>query len=270
MRLCLPAIAACVFTGCTSTFAKPLILVSPYLAVYRFRGDLGMQSPAPGGGLEDNARQPLRTFGQDHFREDVGVRADIGDGFGGVRFDYYRLDQGTARSGVLGDDWGTLQSGDPVQMRVAMDELRVGWLEPFLRVRTEWRDQPLTLRLAAGGVLSHRDLALKARTLDGSRTQNANIDGETIAAAIRFRASWRDFGFELDYALSPDDILGGDFVGLQQDGEAKLTWTMPLHDVTFFAGYRYSDIEVGGSDSGFRYAGDLVLDGFQFGVGLTF
>jgi hypothetical protein len=262
---------AALLPACTTTFAEPRVLVSPYLAVYRLRGDLGVQSqPAPGDPLQDNAQVPLRTFGQDHFREDVGVRADIGDGFGGVRVDYYRLDQGTARTGMLENDWGRLLAGDTVQMRAAMDELRVGWLEPVLHVRTNWRDRPLQLKAALGGVFTHRDLELRTRTEDGSRTQNVQIDGDVVAAAMRLRATWRDFGVDFDYAISPNLSLGGDHEGVQQDAEARLSWTMPLHDVTFFTGYRYSRIEAEGTANGLGYDADLVVDGFQFGVTVTF
>lgn len=263
---------AALLPACTKTFAEPRVLVSPYLAVYRLRGDMGVQSdPGGGAGLQDNAQVPLRTFGQEHFREDVGLRTDIGDGFGGVRIDYYRLDQGTSRTGVLPNDWGGLLAGDTVQMRAAMDELRIGWLEPVLQARTEWRDRPLQLKAALGGVFTHRDLELRTRTQDGSRTQNVQVDGNVVAAAVRLRASWRDFGIDVDYSISPNLSLGGDHDGLQQDAEARLSWTMPLHDVTFFAGYRYSRIEAEGvATAPVGYDADLVIDGFQFGVTVTF
>jgi hypothetical protein len=267
-----PAILlAALLPACTTTFAEPRILVSPYLAVYRLRGDTGMQSqPTPGGPLQDNASQPLRTFGQDHFREDIGLRTDIGDGFGGLRIDYYRLDQNTARGGVLDADWGRLLAGDTVKMRAAMDELRIGYLEPVLHLRSTWRERPLHLKAAVGGVFTHRDLDLRSVTEDGSRSQNTTVNGDVVAAAVRLRATWREFGLDFDYAISPNLSLGGDHEGVQQDAELRASWTMPLHDVTFFAGYRYSRIEAEGVANGFEYDADLVIDGFQFGVSVTF
>jgi hypothetical protein len=201
---------------------------------------------------------------------DIGVRADIGDGFGGLRFDYYRLDQGTTQSGVIDADWGRLQNADTVQMRAAMDEFRIGYLEPFLHVRTTYRDRPLQMRVAAGGVFSHRDLALRASNADRSRTQDVDIDGDMLYAAARFRATWRDFAFDLDYAISPDVVLGGDFDGVLQDAEVRASYTMPLNDITFFAGYRYSQLDASGTTNGFGYDADLTLDGYQFGVAVTF
>lgn len=272
MRLLAALSVACLLGACSSTtFAEPRILVSPYMAVYQLRGDIGMQSqPLPGGPLQDNAPQSMRTFGQDHYREDVGVRADIGDGFAGVRFDYYRLDMNTSQTGVLDADWGRLLSGDEVRMRATMDELRVGYLESLLTSRTTWRDHPLTLRLAAGGVFAYRSMDLHASTADSSRTQNAEIEGDVIYAAARFRAGWRDWAFDADYAISPELVLNGDFEGVLHDLELRGSYTMPLHDVTFFAGWRFSTMEASGSADGFAYDADLTIDGFQFGLAVTF
>ena len=120
----------------TPALSEPTIRVSPYLALYQLRGDSSVQSNGPSPGqIVDNAPQPMRTFGQDHYREDVGVRADIGDGFAGFRVDYYRLDMNTSRKGTLDDDWGNLQQNDEVQLYAAMDELRIGWLEPLILQR---------------------------------------------------------------------------------------------------------------------------------------
>jgi hypothetical protein len=45
---------------------------------------------------------------------------------------------------------------------------------------------------------------------------------------------------------------------------------MPIHDVTFFGGYRYSRLHADGTADGFGYRTDLVIDGWQFGVTVTF
>jgi hypothetical protein len=266
-----PAAAALLAACSTTTLAEPRILVSPYLTLYQLRGDIGMQSqPLAGNPLQDNAAQSLRSFGQDHHREDVGVRVDVGDGFAGLRADYHRLDMNTSKGGALGADWGRLLAGDVVRMRAEMDELRVGYLEPFATVRSTWREQPLTFRLAAGGVFTHRAMELRARTEDGVRTQNVEIDGDALSAAARFRAGWRDWAFDVDYAISPELVLGGDLDGVLQDLELRLQYTLPLHDVTFFGGYRLSTFEADGDANGFRYGADLTIDGFQFGLSVTF
>jgi hypothetical protein len=267
------AIAGLLCLGsCTSlTMAEPEILVSPYLAVYQLRGDVGMQSqPTPGGPLQENAPQTMRTFGQDHHREDVGVRVDIGDRFGGFRLDYYRLDMGTGETGTLGADYGNLLAGDVVSMTATMDEFRIGYLEPLFAVETEYRDQPLKFRVAGGAVLAHRSLSLQARDDAGTRSQRTEIDGDVVYPAVRAQVSWRDFALDVDYAVSPELTLGGDFDGLQQDFEARLSYTLPMRDVTFFGGYRYSELPAKGSEGGLRYDADLVIDGFQFGLVLTF
>ena len=272
MRLLAALFVASLSGACASpTFAEPRILVSPYLALYQLRGDIGMQSqPVPAGPLQDNAAQTMRTFGQDHHREDVGVRVDIGDGFGGLRFDYYRLDMNTSKDGLLLSDWGNLLAGDRVRMRADMDELRIGYLESLGTVRTTWRERPLALQFALGGVLAHRSLSLHARTDDGVRSQNAELDGDVLYGAARFRATWREWAFDADYAASPELVLGGDFENLLQDLELRCSYTLPLHDVTFFAGYRLSTLEASGRSDAFAYDADLTLDGFQLGVAVTF
>lgn len=270
MRLSFAIAFASLLAGCTTTFAEPRILVSPYLAIYRLRGNVGMQSsPAPGAPLQDNSRQSLGNFGQNQFSEDLGIRADLGDGFAGLRLDYLRLDQSTTRSGVLDANWGRLQAGDPARISSTMDELRLGWLEPVWSPRMMWRDRPLQFRFAAGGVLTHRDLTMRASTTDGARSQKLDITGDTAAIATRMRASWRDATFDLEYALSPNLAIG-DYGQLQQDLEARLSYTLPLHDVTFFGGYRYSRIHASSRFDGFANDAELVLEGWQFGITVTF
>ncbi len=267
-----PAVLAfAVFAGCSSTtFAEPRILVSPYLALYQLRGDASMQSEPTPGNVQNNAPQSMRTFGHERHKEDIGVRADIGDGFAGARIDWCQLDMNTSHTGVLDADWGNLRTSDVVRAKVSMDELRIGWLESIGTVRTQWRDQPLTVRLAAGGVLAHRDLDVNARTDDGLFTQNLEIEGDTVYAAVRMRASWRDYAIDLDYAICPDLELRGAFDGVLQDLELRGSWTMPLQDVTFFAGYRLSTLEGRGNANGFGYVADFTLDGFQLGLSVTF
>lgn len=271
MRALVAPLAAFLLAGCSSTtFAEPRILVSPYLAAYQLRGSVGMQSQPTVGTFQDNAPQTMRTFGQDHHREDFGIRADIGDGFAGARLDYYKLDMGTSKTGVLGADWGRLLANDTVRMAAEMDEVRIGYLDSIGTMRATLRDRPLTLRFAAGGVLSHRSLALKARTADGARSQNAEIEGDALFLATRFRAQWRDWSFDTDYAISPQLVLGGDFENVMQDLELRVAYAVPMHDVTFFGGYRFSAFEAKGRADVYDYRADLQIDGFQVGVSVSF
>lgn len=257
--------------GCTTSFAEPRLLVSPYLAVYRLRGDTGLQtSQGQGVPPTNNQDQSLRSFGLNRFDDDLGIRADFGDGFTGARLDYLHLDQSTSKSGTLTDGYGALQSGDLATMNPRMDEVRLGWLEPVWTTKTQWRDRPLHFKFAAGGVLTHRDMSLRARATNAARSQTIPSSGDTAAIAARCRVTWRDATFDLDYAASPDLTLGGDFGGFQQDLEARLGYTLPMQDVTFFAGYRYSRLHASGDHDGLHYSADLVIDGWQFGITLTF
>ncbi|MEO6598167.1 MAG: hypothetical protein ABIP94_25770 [Planctomycetota bacterium] len=272
MRTLAAMLATSLLTGCTSTvMAEPKVLVSPYLAVYQLRGATSMQSDAGAGQpLRNNTPQAMRTFGQEHHHEDLGVRVDIGDGFGGFRAEYYKLDMGTSRNGVIDADWGRLLAADLVSMRAEMDELRLGYLEPVLSGQVMWREHPLKMRVAAGGVFAYRSMTLRAKTDDGMRTQNANIDGDVLYGALRCQATWRDFALDFDYALSPDLTLGGDYDGVQQDLEVRGSYTLAMRDITFFAGYRYSEFPAKGTADNFAYDADLKLDGFQFGIAVVF
>ena len=49
----------------------------------------------------------------------------MGDGFAGVDLLYLNIDNSSARSGTLPDDWGNLQSGDVVSTRVEGNEFRL-------------------------------------------------------------------------------------------------------------------------------------------------
>ncbi|MBL8751791.1 MAG: hypothetical protein JNK15_00715, partial [Planctomycetes bacterium] len=252
------------------TFAEPRILVSPYLALYRVRGDAALQSQPVPGTFQDNAAQNLRSFGQERYKEDVGVRADIGDGFAGARIDWCQLDMNTSHTGVLGADWGNLLQGDTVRAKVTMDELRLGLCESLGTLRTSWRDQPLTFRFAGGGVVAHRDFDVRGRTDDGTRTQNVEIEGDLVYVAARARATWRDFAVDAEYAICPELELRGDFDGVLHDLELRASWTMPLHDVTFFAGWRLSTLQGKGEANNLAYDADLTVDGFQLGLSVTF
>jgi len=273
MRQLAVLVAAATFGGCTSTvLTEPVIHVSPYLAIYQLRGDTKMQSQgALPSDIVNNPRQPMRTFGQDRYREDVGVRVDIGDGFGGMRAEYYKLDMNTSRSNELQADWGRLLAGDFASIYAEMDELRIGYVEPLVDVRTKYREEDLRLRFGAGGVFATREMDMRGRESTNTRTQNLQFDGDVLYLALRARASWMDFSLDLDYAIAPEAfVIGGDMEDLSQDFEARLSYQLPQRDIRLFGGVRYSEISASGIANGFRFDNNLVIDGFQFGVQVTF
>jgi len=270
MRTLALAAAAVLTAACSMTTAEPQLLVSPYLAVYQLRGDVAMQSEPTPGNVRDNATNDLRTFGQDRYREDFGVRVDFGDGFGGLRVDYYKLDQKSTASGALGSDFGALPATDVVSMNVEMDELRIGYLEPLFHVKSTFREKPFGARFAIGAVLAHRELDLRATSRTSGGQQRGEIEGDVAYPAARLRVGWREFAIDADYAISPDLTLGGDFEGTLQDLELRLSYTVPYREITFFGGWRYSTLPAEGRAGPFEYDADLVLDGFQLGVSVTF
>lgn len=274
MRTLVVLLAATLFSGCTSTvLAEPAIYVSPYLALYQLRGKTKMQSAGVNPSeLVNNPQQKMRSFGQDRHREDVGIRADIGDGFGGIRAEYYRLDMDTARNGELQADWGRLLEGDMVSIYAEMDEVRVGYLEPFADIRTEYRNEELRLQFAAGGIFATRSMTLSGRQeAPDTRAQNLTIAGDVVYLAARARATWKQFVFDLDYAGAPEEfVISGDMEDFSQDIEARLSYRLPQRDISFFAGMRYSAISASGDANGFRYDNAMTIDGFQFGITVTF
>ncbi|MFT4513895.1 MAG: hypothetical protein ACI89X_002264 [Planctomycetota bacterium] len=274
MRTLVVLLAATLFSGCSSTvLAEPAIHVSPYLALYQLRGKTKMQSVgAMPSEIVSNPQQKLRSFGQDRHREDVGLRADIGDGFGGIRAEYYRLDMDTARTGELEYDWGSLLQGDMVSIYAEMDEVRIGYLEPFADIRTEYRNEELRLQFAAGGVFSTRSMTLHGReATPGTRAQDLTITGDVVYLAARARATWKQFVFDLDYAGAPEElVISGDMEDFSQDIEARLSYRLPQRDISFFAGMRYSTISASGDANGFRYDNEMAIDGFQLGITVTF
>lgn len=273
MRAPAATIALCLVAGCTSTeLDGPSVRVSPYLAVYQLRGRTRFDSPGanPGDPPVANTQQRLATYGQDRYREDFGIRADIGDDFSGVRLDYYRLDMGTTRFGEPSSGWGLLPDDQRARMLANMDEFRTSWVERVLDVRTKLRNKPLRVRLGAGAVLAYRELKLRGRTQDGSVSQDLSMQGMPVYGAARARADWQNFAFDLEYALSPGTALGGDFKDAMQDIEARLSYRLSQRDITFFAGFRYSNLLASGSVRGQQYDADLAIDGFQFGASVTF
>lgn len=275
MRTLVVLLAATLLSGCTSTvLAEPVVHVSPYMALYQLRGKTSIESfqdPMTPGPVQSNSTQLLRQFGQDRHREDVGLRIDVGDGFGGIRGDYYRLDMGTSRSGELTEDWGRLLAGDRANIYAEMDDFRLGYIEPLAEMRTEYRDEELRLQFGAGATVVSRNMTLQAREESYTRAQDLEISGNMLYLAMRARATWKEFSVDLDYAVAPEQlVLSGDVDGLSQDLEARLTYRLPQRDLSFFAGVRYSVYSASGTTGPFQYDADLTIDGLQLGVTVSF
>lgn len=248
--------------------SEPRALLTPYFANYRLRGDVAMQND-PGTGLEGNAPQSTQTFGLGDAKDDFGIRADVGDGFAGLRVDWYHLDHHTTDSGVLGDDYGTLIAGDTARMRARMDEWRVSLMQSVLHHESRYQGEPLGFDVAVGGVAANRDLSMRATTTDLARTQGLDIDGNAFYGAVRARLTVQRFSADAEYAFSPG-LTTGDFEGTQHDLEARLAYSMPYQDVSVFLGYRYSVMQAEGQQDDFGWYSDLRLDGLQVGVSVTF
>jgi hypothetical protein len=139
-----------------------------------------------------------------------------------------------------------------------------------VNLKSTWRDEPLSVRIAIGALIAYRDLDLRASTTDGARQQNIEIEGDVVYPTARFRIGWRELSIEGDYAISPDLVLGGDYGGTMHDIELRASYRLPMRDVTFFGGWRYSVLPAEGHADNLAYDADLVIDGFQLGVTVTF
>ena len=228
-----------------------------WVAAVAPRGCGSTVPPLPAGRAR---RRPAKAF-----------RADIGDGFGGIRMDYYQLDMDTSKSGELTSDWGNLLESDKVSLYANMDELRIGYVEPIADYRTEYRDEDLRFQFAAGANFTYRQMTLKARDETFTRAQNFELGGDTIGAAVRARISWMALSLDVDYVVSPEAlVLSGEIEGLSQDIETRLSYQLPQRDISFFAGLRYSEFSGNGEAGSFEYDSDMVIDGMQFGISVTF
>ncbi len=267
----LPTTLVLLSAACTSTtFAEPRYQLSPYVALHRVRGDATAATPGTGGApATANAAQPLSAFGQGDRDDDLCYRFDVGDGFAGVRVDWYRLGIRGDDGSPLGDGYGAYAAGDEATMRTAMDEWRVGYVENVGELRTKLWDRPLALRAGAGGVFASRDLSLTATRAGDGLVERSSFDGENLYAAVRLGARWHSVALDAEYALCPDLAVAGDVDGLLHDLELRAAWTMPYYDVTFFGGWRLATIEAK-SGSGLDRRADLTIDGLLFGVSVSF
>ncbi len=263
---------ALALTACESfpVPTDPRVNVSPYFAHYRLRGDVAMQNN-PGSGPENNSPQSLEAMGQGHYADDIGVRADIGDGFSGIRVDYYQLEMGPSGSTTLGDDFGSIPAGATAQAQPKMDEWRLSLTQEVYATKMRWREAPIDMRLGLGGTWANRrmDVDVRGTDLSGSYAQKIDLGGDVFFAAARYRATLGQVSLDIEYALSPD-LQSGEWDDITQDFETRLSYAVPFQDVTVFAGWRYATLNGSGSAGGLDYDADMTLDGYQFGVTITF
>ena len=179
------------------------------------------------------------------------------------------LDDGTIGPGdgacAEGEDWITVAAvlGLPVVVHTARPASSATGVPP----RRTW---PSTV--ARVSMFATRSMSLEGRQqIPGSRAQDLDLSGDVIYAALRGRATWQQFALDVDIALAPEEfVLGGDLEDFSQDIEARVSYSLPQRDISFFAGVRYSEFAASGVANGFRYDTDLVVDGFQLGVLVTF
>ena len=109
------------------------------------------------------------------------------------------------------------------------------------------------------------------RAAQGAGGEDVDFGGEVAYVALRARAAWQQLALDLDYAVAPDAFaFGGDIDGVSQDFEARISYQLPQGDMRFFAGYRYNEFAASGDADGLSFDSDLVIDGFQLGVLVTF
>lgn len=268
-----------ILLGVSSAFAAcesfpvptdPRVHVSPYFAHYRLRGDVAMQSN-PGSGAVSNDAQSLDALGQGHYADDVGVRADVGDGFSGIRVDYYQLEMGPRGSTTLTDGFGAIPAGATAQAQPKMDEWRLSLTQEVYATKMRWRQDPIEMRFGLGGTWANRRMDMDVRGSDtaSSYQQGVDFSGDVFFGAARYRATLGQVSLDVEYAISPD-LQSGDWDEISQDFETRLSYAVPFQDVTVFAGWRYSTLDGSGSDGGLRQDADMTLDGYQFGVTVTF
>ena len=248
----------------------PSLTLIPAVTLLDIEGDTSMQSPS-GLAPANNSTFSLRDLGVGERSSEVGGAVRMGDGFAGVDLLYLNIDNSSARSGTLPDDWGNLQSGDVVSTRVEGNEFRLRYIAQMYEHTLPTDDEDLVLHAGAGGVLAHRELKFQATAAGGSRTQVAAAkDNGVLYLAGRGRLTYGGLGLIADLAVSPYLNLGGDFEGAMWDLELMATYTLEDQDLTAYVGWRRAEMPASGSDGGFHYDLDLTMDGYFLGLEITF
>lgn len=260
--------------GCDTvpTLREPMLQIAPYLSEYRLRGTTTMDTGF-GSAAVRNTPQDLGTFGVGSHEDDFGIRGEVGDGFAGLRLDYYRMSAGASRREPLTSGWGQLAQDDLASMSTVMDEFRLGFAPEVLNQKFDFRQlENVQFRLAPAVIVAHRAMSLRANEFTKTRSQNLHAtDHGVLYGGLRARLQYRNIALDVEYAYKPHGFdLGGDFKAPQQDLEVRLSYEFELHGIEAFVGFRRSELHVFGHEDDQEYSGDFVLDGLQLGVRMEF
>lgn len=238
---------------------EPRITLVPQVALLEFRGDSKLGVGA----------SPVRLaqLGLGDRDEDYGGMVRVGDGFSGFDFAVQHIENKSADTGVLTAPWGNLPGGATVRTQVDGLELRLRYIAGIF----DWEsDEGIRIEAGAGATAGYREYSFKADDF-GSNAQRLDIQDEGMPyIASRARVSYLGVGFQADYAINPDLNLGGDIEGLTQDLELTLSYHFEDQDLKVLAGYRRSWVEADGFEGTSPYELDLTVDGYVFGLELTF
>lgn len=238
------------------------------MELIEIRGKTRMQSVS--GGLKvDNPTIDLDDFGAADRDEAYGGSLAIGDGFSGLEISYLQLDGRSSRRGTLTSDWGALRQGDQVTPEYRLDEYRLSYVARVFGYG--FLEDEAEVVLGAGAMLAHRDLRFAANEVSGARSQKVKMSDDGLPyLGGRLRASYLQFGAQVDYMINPDVDFGGDYEGINQDLELRLTYTLEDQDLTLFAGYRRQELGASGNEGVFRFDTDMTLEGFVLGFSFRF
>ena len=256
--------------GCSSApgLEDPTLALKPMVFFYENIGKTRMQSPS-GGGVQDNAAMDLDLFGMSERDTNVGGYLTYGDGFSGLEFFYQNVELGSTRRGTLTAAWGAIPLGTEVHSRFDMDEFKLSYRGQIFEYETE---KEIRFRLALGASIVQRSGGFDAFETDaGTAFQNTNFEDDgAVYGAGRARIEYAGAALDADYALSPNLNFGGDFDGTMWDLEITGSYTLEGQDMTFLAGYRWSELPISGVQEGLLFEHDFRLQGYFLGLQFAF
>ena len=248
---------------------SPLFHFTPEFTLYKLTGEAAVQTPT-GTGHANNPSVRASDLAQDQRDAgDWGGTLSVGDGFSGLEFSYLHVDFGSTERGTLPSNFGFLQAGDTVWSQLTGDEWRAAYYGQVYE--REWQSG-VQLQVGPGLQLAHRELRFKAVELSSARQQGIALhDAVTPYLAARARATYKQFGLNVDYGINPNVHFGGDYDDVMHDLEVGLRWSIAEdQDVTLIVGYRRFDLDTKGHEAGARFTTDWTLDGYFFAVSVAF
>ena len=258
--------------GCSSLpgLQHPRVTVVPQLVLLEFEGDTAMQSPGSGGGPNvNNGQVDFGELGVSERDDEFAGAIYIGDGFSGVDFTTTLFDLKGSAGGTLTENWGNFLAGDVISTKINGFDVRLRYIAQLY----EWwsEDEEWSVRLGAGAALGHREFRWRMTESTGTRTQSLDISDDGLpSAAVRAAVGYQNVGLRADYTINPDLSFGGDFEDIQQELELTAFYAFEDQDLKVTAGYRRTELRAAGDCNSLRYDMDFALDGFVFGLELTF